>query len=68
MRIAAQRSQSGADDVMRYVLSELGATTDMFFQDGGGSWHMADWQGFRICSRAATSASDYFELIIIPLA
>ena len=36
MRIAAQRSQSGADDVMRYVLSELGATTDMFFQVAHG--------------------------------
>ena len=68
MRIAAQRGQSSASDVMNYVLSELDATPDMFFQDGSGAWHMTDWQGFRICSRAATGADGYDELVIIPLA
>ena len=43
-------------------------TPDMFFQDGGGAWHMTDWQGFRICSRAATGADGYDELVIISLA
>lgn len=68
MRISAQRGQSGASDVMSNVLSELDATPDMFFQDGSGAWHMTDWQGFRICSRAAASADGYDELVIVPLA